>query len=192
MELPCRKQIRLKGYDCSSNGAYFITICTQNNLKILGDVGDGFPVPCAPPSKNSPVPFVKLNTFGEIVGKYIQKIPDKYSAVTVDKYIIMPNHVHMLIMILNKTESNRAGSHEDHGTGNPSPTVGTIVGWFKYQTTKIINAHNNDAGTKIWQRSYHDHIIRNETEYSAIWEYIDENPAKWSEDKYYCGKNVFQ
>ena len=170
LELPKRKNIRLKDYDYSSNGAYFITICTQNRLHLFGNVvGDEFPVP-----------FVELNGFGKIIEQYIQNISDKYPVVTVDKYIIMPNHVHMLIMIFND------GTMGNNRTGNPSPTaVGTIVGWFKYQTTKAINAHTNNAETKIWQRSYHDHIIRNGEDYLRIWQYIDENPAKWAEDEYY-------
>ncbi|MBC7765822.1 MAG: transposase, partial [Hyphomonadaceae bacterium] len=71
------------------------------------------------------------------------------------------------------------------GTGNPSPTIGTVMGWFKYQTTQYINTNNNIGLTKVWQRSYHDHIIRNENDYLKIWQYIDTNALKWQDDCYY-------
>lgn len=165
MEYPKRKNIRLNNYDYSQTGAYFITICAQNKQNLFGNiVGDGFPVP-----------FTDLNAAGKIVSRFANEISIKYVYVTNPKYVIMPNHVHFILFI----------SNPDSGTGNPSPTVGTVVGWFKYQTTKYINVSNNTPGEKIWQRSYYDHIIRNETEYQKIWQYVDENPAKWAEDRYY-------
>jgi len=166
LDLPKRKDMRLTDYDYSQNGAYFVTICTLGRQNLFGTVvGDGFPVP-----------FAVLNHHGEIIKQHIRAIPDRYATVTVGNYIVMPNHIHLLVMITKDCAS---------GTGNPSPTLGTVVGWFKYQTTKAINAHAGNAGVKIWQRSYHDHVIRNEDDYLRISQYIDENPAKWREDRYY-------
>ncbi len=157
--LPTRKPIRLKRYDYGQNGAYFITICTQNKSKILCDiVGEGFPLP---------------KRTGLIAENVLMQIPTKYPCVSVDKYVIMPNHIHILLSIQND------------GRGNPSPTIETIMGWYKYTVTKQVNAENGTVGTKIFQRSFHDHIIRGEQDYLEIWQYIENNPLKWTLDEYY-------
>ena len=163
MELPKRKSIRLKSYDYSSNGAYFVTICSHNRKKLFGEIVGGFP------NAN-----VALNEKGEIINKIINSISDKYQSIKIDKYVIMPNHVHLIVIIENVI-------------GNPSPPemLGNIIAWFKYQTTKEINQLQNITGAKLWQRSYHDHIIRNEHVYKNIWEYIDTNPLKWELDCYH-------
>ena len=162
MDLPERKKNRLEQYDYGQNGAYFVTICTKDRKSILCDiVGDGFPV---------------LKPIGKIAQTVTEQIPVKYSAVRIDKHVIMPNHIHLLLSI------------ENGGTGNPSPTVGTVVGWYKYSITKQANRQYGTSGNKIFQRSYHDHIIRNEKDYAEIWVYIENNPKKWTLDRYYCEK----
>ena len=154
MELPLRKLNRLNEYDYSQNGAYFVTICTQGRKPILSQiVGDGSPVP---------------NPAGKIVEEYIRKIPEKYPSVSMDKFVIMPDHIHLLLRF-----------HSDQGTGNPSPTLGSVVGWYKYQVTKLVNEHLNTQGEKFFQRSYYDHVIRNQQDYDEIWLYIENNPQKW-------------
>lgn len=163
-ELPKRKPNRLRKFDYSSNGAYFVTICIQHRKCILGTiVGDGFPVP-------------KLTVYGEIVDDLINEISLKYDGVCVDKYVIMPNHIHMLLTI-----------SCDSGTGNPSPTISKVMGWLKYTATKQINMVCHVSGRSIFQRSFYDHIIRNENDYNEIWQYIENNPAKWQKDKFYIG-----
>ena len=149
-----RKTNRLRSYDYSSSGAYFVTVCTQNRARDLSviAVGDGSPVP-------------KLTEKGKIVEQYILQIPQKYQGISVDKYIIMPAHIHLIISI---------------GTGNPSPTVDNIMGWFKYVSTKQINS-SCSSKSRFWQRSYFDHVIRNQTDYNDVWEYIDNNCLKWIE-----------
>ena len=160
MDLPKRKKNRLENYDYSTAGMYFVTICTYERKNILCDiVGDGSPVP---------------KPIGNIVQSTTTLIPEKYPAVTVDKYVIMPNHIHLLISIF------------DSGTGNPSPTVGTVIAWYKYAITKEANSLFGSAGKKIFQRSYHDHIVRDETDYAEIWDYIENNPQKWVLDRYYA------
>lgn len=162
MDLPKRKPNRLKNYDYASNGAYFITICTANRRCILSViVGDGSPVP-------------KLTKYGSIVQKTVQEIHAKYPTALAEKFVIMPNHIHIILML----------SHSG-GTGNPSPTLGNIVGWFKYTCTKRINQSMGTAGVSVFQRSYHDHVIRSEADYLKIWQYIDTNPIKWKEDCFY-------
>lgn len=159
---PKRKNIRLKGFDYSNKGAYFLTICTQNREKILSEiVGEGSPL-------------LKLSPYGEIVNRWIRKIPEKYPGTCVDIYVIMPDHIHMVLSIT-----------ADSGRGNPSPTVNTVVGWLKYQTAKEINILRDTIGKKVFQRSFFDHIIRGTDDYYEICKYIDENPTRRYYDKLY-------
>ena len=152
MEAANRKPNRIAGYDYNQNGAYFVTLCTQDRKKILSEiVGDGSPVP---------------KPYGIVAENFIKNISVKYPSVTVDKYVIMPDHIHILLRI-------------NYGTGDPSPTLGNIIGWYKYQVTKQINLHTNEPGMRLFQRSYYDHVIRNQQDYNEIWEYIDNNPLKW-------------
>ncbi len=162
-ELSKRKPTRLKDFDYSSTGAYFITICTQNRKNILSTiVGEGSPLP-------------QLSHYGRIVDKWIQNLPEKYREISVDSYVIMPNHIHLLLFVAN-----------EDGRGNPSPTVDKVIGWLKYQTTKEINMQRNTIGEKVFQRSFYDHIIRNRNDYQEICKYIYENPICWHFDKLYA------
>ena len=152
----------MQGFDYSQSRAYFITICTKNRKNILSKiVGEGSPLP-------------RLSHYGEIIDRYIQKIPKKFPEASVDHYVIMPNHIHMLLSIM-----------EINGRGDPSPTADTIMGWFKYQSTKEINKIRGSAGEKIFQRSFYDHIIRNRDDYNEIARYIYENPSRWYYDELY-------
>ena len=154
LEIQERKPNRLPEYDYSTGGAYFVTICTQDRKKNLSDiVGDGFSVP---------------KPYGMIAEELIAQIPVKYPSVTLDKYVIMPDHIHLLLRF-----------DWAWGTENPSPTLGTVIGWYKYQVTKRADTQFNLNGTKLFQRSYYDHVIRNQQDYEEIWKYIDHNPRKW-------------
>ena len=170
MELPERKQNRILDYDYSQNGAYFITICTKDRKPLLSDIeGDEA--------------FIILKPYGEIAERWIRMISEKYPQVTVDKYVIMPDHIHMVFRIDSVGEAFRLPCDSDamqrSGTGNPSPTVGNIMGWYKYQVSKQINQLRNTIGEKVFQRSYYDHVIRNQRDYEEIWEYIEKNPKRW-------------
>lgn len=155
--LPARKPTRLKNYNYNSNGYYFVTICTKNKQKILCNiVGEGL---CALPS-------IKLSHIGDTVNKSIKYINENYNGVTVDKYVIMPNHIHLLI----KTERQTGGRGD--------PPLQEIIGRFKSFTT-------HKYGNTLWQRSFHDHIIRGEKDYLRIRNYIDTNPCKWKKDCFY-------
>ena len=154
MERTERMPNRIPEYDYSQDGVYFVTVCTQDRRKILCDiVGDGSPVP---------------KDTGLIAEEMIHQIPYKYPTVSIEKYIIMPDHIHLLLRIDHKP-----------GTGNPSPTLGNIIGWYKYQVTKQTNLLFDTPGQRVFQRSYYDHVIRNQQDYNDIWEYIDNNPRKW-------------
>ena len=161
--LPKRKNNRLAEYDYSSAGAYFVTICTQDKRRILSDiaVGEGL----APP-------VVRLTALGKIVDEQILAVPDRYPTIEVDKYVIMPNHVHLILSLREKA-----------GGASPSPTVFDAVRAIKSLSTRLSRPHLGDA--QLWQRSFHDHVIRGEKDYREIWRYIDENPQKWEQDELY-------
>lgn len=168
MKLPERKPNRLKNYDYSTPGAYFVTICTQDKKCILSRIdADSFV------GEGSPLP--KLTKTGSVAEKYIQDLNTKYPTISPEKYIIMPNHIHLILTV-------------SGGRGNPSPTVEQAVGWFKYMVTKEINSERDTAGQKLFQRSFHDHIIRGESDYWEIWNYIDTNALKWRGDCSYTEK----
>ena len=139
MNLPKRKPTRLKNYDYSQNGYYFITICTHNKECILGDIVGAI--------HESPV--VKLNKNGEIVNNYIQQLNARFGLV-VDKYVIMPNHIHLIIEI---TERSIRDS-----TLHKRSILSNAIGYLKTNISREI--HKNGFGDDIWQRSFHDHIIR--------------------------------
>ena len=158
-EYPKRKPNRLQNYDYSQNNAYFITICTKDRINLFGEICDG---------------NMCLNDCGKIAENEILKIPSHYNTVRIDKFVVMPNHVHMIIVI---NPSERI---------NPFPTetdIPNVIGKYKAGVTRTVgNAFMRSA---IWQRSYHDHIIRGEADYQKIWQYIDTNPMKWNLDKYH-------
>ncbi|MDR2558404.1 MAG: transposase [Oscillospiraceae bacterium] len=155
-ELPVRKNIRLQGYDYSSAGYYFVTICAKNGHEMLGsiDVGTNCVRPC-------------FSEYGYIVDKEIAVLSNTYDTVHVDKYVIMPNHIHMIIVI----------EADNDGRTQFVPTISRIIKQFKGSITKQI-------GFSLWQPRFYDEIIRNEEAYRNIWHYIDENPLKWVEDRY--------
>ena len=158
-----RKKNRLKYWNYGRNGAYFITICTEGKKKILSKiVGDGaFDVP-----KNI------LTDYGEIVDKYINS-SNNINGISIDKYVIMPNHIHMIIIV----ENNETGTSRA-----PSPTNSLIA----HTISTFKRFVNIEIGKNILQRSFHDHIIRNEADYKNIWAYIDNNPLKWELDCFFC------
>ncbi|MCL2857860.1 MAG: transposase [Oscillospiraceae bacterium] len=173
--MPKRKGIRLKGYDYSQAGYYFITMCVKDGHEMLGRVvGDAPPrVPRIPTySEDNPrakSPHVQLSEYGTFIDAQIQKSSQIYPHVLIDKYIIMPNHVHLIIIIKDGTR---------RGASPTKSIIPQVMQSLKSITTKKF-------GFSIWQRSFHDHIIHNEADYRRIWQYIDENPANWTQDCYY-------
>ena len=164
MEKKNRKPTRLKDYNYSENGAYFITICTKDMQCILSTiVGDGA----------LDVPLLTLSEYGKTVEDEIIKMNGIYDNLNVSAYVIMPNHIHFLIVI-----NNTKGT-----SGAPSPTNSVVA---KYVST-LKRMTNKKCGVDLWQRSYYDHIIRNDEDYVMHLQYIDENPEKWllGKDEYY-------
>ena len=169
MELTQRKATRLRKYDYSQNGYYFVTICAKGKQKLFGEiVGDGV----------YDIPQVKLSGIGEIVNKYIRQLDTQYNNVCIDKYIVMPNHIHLIVVI---SETTTKGNTLSGTSQAPSPTNAILPKFISLYKRYC----NREYGENLFQRSFHDHIIRNEADYQRIWNYIDTNPAKWKEDRFY-------
>ncbi|MGH7802166.1 MAG: transposase [Thermodesulfobacteriota bacterium] len=156
-----RKSIRLKEYDYSQLGAYFITICTHNKELY----------------------FEQYPELKQIVSRQWQEIPDRYTNIQLDEFIVMPNHIHGIMIVgatLAVAQKNRAGAR-------PAPTIGEIIGTFKsrcvHNWLKYIKENRIDSVGKFWQRNYYEHIIRNQDELNKIREYIQNNPLEWHLDR---------
>ena len=152
--LPKRKPIRIEDYDYSTPGAYFITICTANREKIFWSNRRG--------ELRSPA-NVPLSNIGMIVDNEIQKLSTVYDSVHVDKYCIMPDHIHFIISI----------DTDENGRTQFASTISRVIKQFKGSITKQISR-------PIWQKSFYDHGIRNQQDYDEIWEYIENNPLKYA------------
>ena len=160
-EPPRRTHPRLKDFDYSQSGAYFLTVCTREKQPLFGSVGrDDLGAPCT-----------NLSNLGAIVERYIRSIPDAYSNVVLEKYVVMPNHIHLLLRV-----TGPAGGAP--GSSRPTQLVPRMIAALK----RFIN---REAGRQLWQSSYYDHVIRNEEDFLRTWAYMDENPAKWAEDAYH-------
>ena len=160
-----RRSIRLPGYDYAQPGAYFVTLCTHDREALFGEVM---------------ADAMRLNPYGEIVSMVWQDLPRHYPRVELDAFVIMPNHVHGIIVL-----------NDDDGVGaglRPAPTLtkrhplSEIVRAFKSFSARRINALRATPGVPVWQRNYYEHIIRNELEWDAIRKYIDLNPDRWALD----------
>ena len=161
-KLPQRKNIRLKNYDYSQAGYYFVTICTKDRLGLFGDIVLG--------SEDSALlPTTTPNKIGDIVCECWNKINEIYDNVKIDAFCLMPNHIHGIIII----------SETD---GQSRPSLPKIIQGFKSVSTRMCFKYNYKT---IWQKNYYEHIIRSQEEYERIYEYIETNPLKWKEDKYY-------
>ncbi len=171
-EIHHRRSIRLKEYDYASPGAYFVTFCTEGRVCVLGEVEAG---------------EMRLSSWGEIAQAWLYEIPRHFQNVMLDESILMPNHGHVIIMINEAGEfrggETVGGGNVGGGTPPLRPTLGQIMAFHKYQSAKEINRQRNTPGGDFWQRSFYDHIIRNQGELDAIREYIRYNPLNWALDR---------
>ena len=166
-----RRSIRLKGYDYSQAGAYFVTICTQHKACLFGHVENEAMV---------------LNDAGRMVNEQWLALVDRFPGIGLGDFVTMPNHFHGILVIREGEEQvsmNRA-------TIKVAPTLGQIVGAFKSVTTHAYIGGVENLGWpcfdgRLWQRNYFEHIIRNEKSYRDVVEYIRTNPARWQDDTYY-------
>ncbi len=182
-----RHSIRLKGYDYSQSGIYFVTLCLQDRECLLGKIENGEMV---------------LSDVGRIAYNEWFKTPELRKNIELGEFVVMPNHIHGIIIITdNHRDDTRRGElnspnklldKSSMGEFNsplrvsPSQTIGSIVRGYKSSVTKKINSlYGQISYVTIWQRNYYEHIIRNEQSYETIANYILNNPAKWTEDKFH-------
>lgn len=186
-EIHHRRSIRLKGYDYSRNGAYFVTICSWNREFLFGEIA----------GVKAGKPEMILNEYGEIVHDEWIKTGLIRKEIEIDEFIVMPNHFHGIVFI--KGRGDRlvvplatiadsihgrppvAPTDERHG---PRPkSISSFLAGFKSIATKRIDESRQTPGAPVWQRNYYERIVRNEIEFNRICEYIVSNPANWNDDE---------
>ena len=155
MSGPVRKSPRMSFFDYASSHYYFVTICTHEKKCIFGYTDN-------------------LSRYGQIAADSITRISAHYSSVAVDKFVVMPNHIHMILII---------GCDPDK---KENPSLDQVVGAYKSGVSREI--HKIGYTFPVWQRSFHDHVIRNQKDYERIWAYIDTNPMRWETDCFYYGE----
>ena len=183
-----RKSPRLQGYDYSQEGAYFVTICTHRRAHLFGEIVDG---------------EMRLSAMGSMAESCWVEIPAHFPHVELDAYVIMPNHVHGILAIMDAPTSPQSPDpvrrdeaclvldKPENLTLSPRPkgvkpgSLGAVVGSYKSAVTRRIHRQMDDPVVKIWQGRYHDHIIRDEISLNKLREYILYNPAGWEDDTFY-------
>jgi len=176
-----RRSIRLKGYDYSQAGAYFITLCTQDRACLFGKVVNG---------------EMRLNDAGRMVLAEWNRLPERFPHLVLDAFVVMPNHVHGILVITDPAPTAGATLGATVGAtvgatlvvAPTAPTVGNIIGAFKSRVTVEYIRGVKTSGWppfrgRLWQRNYYEHIIRNERALNAIRQYIMENPRRWHRDR---------
>ncbi len=160
-----RRSIRLPGYDYGQAGAYFVTICTQHRTCLFGDVLDR---------------AMRLNALGHTVQAVWDALPIHYPHVYLDAFVVMPNHVHGIIALL---DESAVGADFKSAPTETRHSLPEIVRAFKTFSARRINERSNTVGQPVWQRNYYEHVIRDEPSLSRIRQYIAENPARWPVDR---------
>jgi len=175
-----RRSIRLPGYDYAQPGAYFVTICTQDRAHLFGDIVDG---------------LMRLNAVGDIVHDEWTRTERIRSEMVLGAFVVMPNHVHGIVTIAVPHGGDASGvvvvgahgraplRHAPPRIQRSARSLGAFVAGFKSAVTTRINAMRGTPGAPVWQRNYHEHVIRNDLEFDRIHEYIVNNPMRWHLDR---------
>ena len=163
-----RRSIRLRGYDYSQAGAYFLTVCVQNRECLFGEIADG---------------QMALNDAGKVVADEWMKIAKIRNEIELDKWIVMPNHFHGVLVINDSVGAIHESPLQMTVTQRRNMELPKLIGRFKMLSSKRINEIRNTSDVKLWQRNYYEHVIRNDDELNRIREYIANNPAQWEMDR---------
>ena len=183
-----RKSIRLAGYDYTSAGAYFVTVCTKSRACILSKIENrvGAELASALPietSANKPEMNIHLTKLGKIVEHSWLQLAKRYDHVITDEYVVMPNHFHGIVIL---RPDSCISADSTRAEASSAPTIGRVVQSFKSICTldylRFIRKYHLDETARFWQRNYYEHIIRNEKELAEIREYIRNNAATWETD----------
>lgn len=167
--LPVRKATRLNGYDYSQNGCYFVTVCIKDKRPLLGAYKSKQEIQTAA-LQDRPQDAVQLTPLGLEVEKSIRFVDRQNASVSVQNAVVMPNHIHLLIVLYSDT--NAPAGTDKH------PTLQQVIGNLKSYTTKLYRDIGGETGGTLWQRSFYDRIIRNQTEFENAWNYITYNAFK--------------
>lgn len=165
-----RRSIRLKEFDYSEAGAYFVTINTHQKQQSLATFHDG---------------ELTLSDFGEIISDCWHEIPSHFTNVKLDAFIVMPDHVHGILTIGDEGVSTKRATHESpvqngtHAAGPGQRSLGAVVGQFKAASTRRINLFRGTPSHPVWHRNYYERVIRNETEFAKLYDYVVTNPMRW-------------
>ncbi|MEA3238386.1 MAG: transposase [Candidatus Bipolaricaulota bacterium] len=183
-----RRSIRLQGYDYSRSGAYYVTLCTQDRACLFGEVVDS---------------DMHLNDAGRLVSDAWRALPDRFPTIDLDAFVIMPNHIHGVVVIavdnnlvgaglvpaFDVAPAQNAAPARDRATTRVAPTLGDVIGAYKSMVTVQYAHAVNTRGwppfrKRLWQRNYYEHVIRNADSLNRIRQYILDNPRRWDEDRY--------
>lgn len=166
-----RRSIRLKDYDYSQIGAYFVTICANNRECLFGEISQDMMI---------------LNEIGKLAHSNWLAIPEHFAHVDLDAFVVMPNHVHGILLFEFENSHQKPSSQpitkQSLLVGAKSGSLGAVIGSYKASVTKQVNQIFNQQSQQVWQRNYYEHIIRNERELLAVRKYIEDNPLKWQLD----------
>ena len=156
---PNRRSIRLKGYNYGDPGAYYVTICSYDHSPVFGRIADNALV---------------ASQWGEFAEAWWSKIPERWHPVKLDQFVVMPNHVHGILLFPDEVSA--------------TTTLGNVVNWYKGSVTKSIMKLEGNRESQVWQRSFYEHIVRDDGDLLRIQEYITANPYKWADDEYNSAK----
>lgn len=191
-EMPKRKSTRLKSFDYSSTGAYFVTICVKDRKPILSEIvkterkGTDEATDCRAGEELAPFGYsVKLTPLGEVAWEQLMLIQDRFPSVTIEDCVVMPDHIHAVIFLHGRTGGASPAPAErgdkcdpcEAGGASPSPTLSDVVCAFKSLTSRICKRRYGIEG--MFQRSFAEHIVRDKEDYETRRRYIAENPMRW-------------
>lgn len=167
-----RRSLRLPRFDYTRQGAYFVTLCTRNRACLFGEIVNG---------------EMRLNDVGSVAHRMWEEIPTHFPQVETDVWVVMPNHVHGVIVVADSNVGVSRTVGATHASplrpaGLPKRSLGAVVGSYKSAVSKHVNAMRGTPSVSVWQRNYYDHVIRNESALDRIRQYIADNPGRWAED----------
>lgn len=185
-----RRSIRLKEYDYSQAGAYFVTICVHDRECLFGEIVEmtgehQHQGECRKPGEcHSPLREMVVNDLGRIVAAEWIRSAEIRSEIELGEFVVMPNHFHGIVNITTQPVGAYGHTPVHHmPVRSPSKTIGAMVRGFKSAVTKFVNEARNSPGVPLWQRNYYEHVIRDDADYNRIAEYVIANPQRWIEDK---------